>query len=208
MDNNEKQPQGIKWYHPAFLISTWFGIGKIPFAPGTWGSFFTFPLFIASHYLLLLANSESGFHYIFLALVAFLFIIGTWATNVYMKHTGKHDPKEVVIDEVVGQMLVFLAGFSTIASGLDLFSIFYESGMELTAKDLTEVFTTPVYLAVSLPVYLLCFILFRIFDIWKPWPIGYCDKNIKGGFGVMFDDIFASVYAIIVLYGIALIIAY
>jgi phosphatidylglycerophosphatase A len=41
------------------------------------------------------------------------------------------------------------------------------------------------------------FILFRLFDIWKPFPIQYCDQKIKGGFGVMFDDVLAAIYAIL-----------
>jgi len=197
----------IAWYHPAFLIATWFGIGKIPFAPGTWGSFFTFPLFIALHYLLVLTDSEEHFINMYLLFIAVLFIIGTWATNVYMKHTGTEDPKEVVIDEVVGQLIVLFAAFLAIATALDLFTTLYGSGQPLTTEHITAIFSAPVYIGIGLPIYLLSFILFRIFDIWKPWPIGYCDKNIKGGFGVMFDDVFASVYAVIVLYGLALLIS-
>lgn len=43
------------------------------------------------------------------------------------------------------------------------------------------------------------FILFRLFDIWKPWPISYADKHIQGGFGMIFDDVLAGIYALIVL---------
>lgn len=44
------------------------------------------------------------------------------------------------------------------------------------------------------------FALFRVFDIWKPWPIGWVDRHIKGGFGVMLDDVLAALYAIGILY--------
>jgi len=44
--------------------------------------------------------------------------------------------------------------------------------------------------------WLVAFILFRFFDIWKPYPIRHCDARIKGGFGVMFDDLLAAIYAI------------
>ncbi|HEY0563432.1 MAG TPA: phosphatidylglycerophosphatase A [Methylophilus sp.] len=47
--------------------------------------------------------------------------------------------------------------------------------------------------------WLLAFALFRLFDIWKPFPIRQCDAQLKGGFGVMFDDLLAAIYAIIVL---------
>lgn len=208
----------IRWYHPAFLIATWFGSGKVPFAPGTMGSLATFPLFILSAYLLRFASSEDTFINLYLLCVTLLFIVGQWATHVYMKHTGKHDPKEVVIDEVVGQMLVFFAGF-TLLSALPAsggFTAFYgtaEAPVAITSfSQVTDIFSTnpafTIYVIIGTPVYVLCFGLFRLFDIWKPWPIRYCDKNIKGSFGVMFDDLFAAMYAVFVLYGTALGISY
>jgi len=45
--------------------------------------------------------------------------------------------------------------------------------------------------------WILAFVLFRLFDIWKPFPIKQCDAKLKNGFGVMFDDILAAIYAII-----------
>ena len=50
--------------------------------------------------------------------------------------------------------------------------------------------------------YAMAFVLFRIFDILKPWPIGWVDRTIKGGIGVMLDDVLAAVYAMVILYGI------
>ena len=43
------------------------------------------------------------------------------------------------------------------------------------------------------------FLIFRLFDIWKPYPINYVDDNVKGALGIMLDDIFASIYSIITL---------
>ena len=81
------------------------------------------------------------------------------------------DPQEIVIDEVVGQMLTLLA--------------------------------IPIYETLfPLPIIYYCtaaFLLFRLFDVWKPYPIGYVDDNIKGALGIMLDDILASVYSIIIL---------
>lgn len=49
-------------------------------------------------------------------------------------------------------------------------------------------------------VWILCgFLLFRLFDIWKPWPISWCDKNIRGGLGIMLDDVLAGAAALVVL---------
>ncbi len=53
------------------------------------------------------------------------------------------------------------------------------------------------------PVYFLAgFVLFRIFDVLKPWPASWADRNLKGGLGIMLDDIFAALYALLLLYGI------
>ena len=51
----------------------------------------------------------------------------------------------------------------------------------------------------SIANYALAFLLFRVFDIWKPWPIGWVDRNLKGGFGVMLDDTLAAGYALVFL---------
>lgn len=200
----------------ATIIATWFYVGKIPFMPGTWGSFATFPLFFAMHYLLSFTHSSSSFSMLFLGITALLFFIGQWATKVYLKETGKDDPGEVVIDEVVAQLLVFFAAFSLIAESFDIYSYLYNSqqfaGKEILVSDITNLFIKSsfaiTYLVIALPIYLVCFILFRIFDIVKPWPIKWCDTHIKGAFGVMFDDLFAAVYAIIALFAIMMVIAY
>ena len=48
---------------------------------------------------------------------------------------------------------------------------------------------------ISIPMFGLAFVLFRLFDIWKPWPVSWADKNIKGGLGVMTDDMIAGLMA-------------
>ena len=50
--------------------------------------------------------------------------------------------------------------------------------------------------------YALAFMLFRIFDIWKPWPVGWADRHVKGGLGIMLDDLLAGVYAVPLLWGL------
>ncbi len=62
---------------------------------------------------------------------------------------------------------------------------------EIVAMMLVLTFTPAIW-----QWWLVAFILFRIFDIWKPFPIRQCDEKIKGGFGVMFDDLLAALYAI------------
>jgi phosphatidylglycerophosphatase A len=167
------------------------GIGKIPFAPGTFGSLFGVGVFIllslfSANLIDIIKNFFTDNNYkntiiilAFLSIMLILFIIGVWASSRYANSTGNNDPKEVVIDEVVGQLIVLF-------------------------------FTTPIILNLVINNKFLWFILmyvgpfiaFRMFDIVKPWPIKWLDKNIKGGFGIMLDDVMAAFMAIIVYNGI------
>jgi len=99
------------------------------------------------------------------------FCYSFFAINNAFDDFESDDPQEIVIDEVVGQMLVLLA--IPIYETLYPLPVFYYS--------------------------VLAFLLFRLFDIWKPYPISYVDDNIKGALGIMLDDIFASIYSIVVL---------
>ena len=88
------------------------------------------------------------------------------------------DPKQIVIDEVLGQ-------------ALPLIFIVYLSSNNL----------------ISLPVeiyYLISFILFRFFDIVKPFPVSYFDKNHKNFFGIIMDDIMAGLYTMLIIYFLSL----
>ena len=82
---------------PATLLATWFGAGRLPWAPGTWGSLSALPfawllLALGGAWQLLLAT-------------ALVFALGLWASDRYMKAVGLHDPGAIVIDEVAGQWL-------------------------------------------------------------------------------------------------------
>jgi phosphatidylglycerophosphatase A len=50
--------------------------------------------------------------------------------------------------------------------------------------------------------YVLAFLLFRILDIWKPWPVRWADREVRGGLGIMLDDLLAAVYAVVLLWGL------
>jgi len=100
-----------------------------------------------------------------------IFISSLLAINYSYEEFNSEDPQEIVIDEVVGQMLILLA--------IPIYETLY-----------------------PLPVFYYCtgsFILFRLFDIWKPYPINYIDNNVRGSLGIMLDDIMASVYSILTL---------
>ena len=150
-----------------FLFVTLFGIGKIKLIPGSFASlattlflFFIFHIFNISPNIILIG-------------VIIIFFISLYAVNIFIKDLENKDPKEVVIDEFIGQSIPIC-----------LYEIAHE-----TTKDLTQVLT----------FYFIMFILFRIFDIAKPYPVNYYDKNFKNSFGVIMDDVCAGLYVVAVL---------
>jgi phosphatidylglycerophosphatase A len=146
---------GLPFWHPAVLLATWFGVGFLPFAPGSWGSLAALPFAWAITNLWGITGLGVA--------APIAFIVGWWAAATVAKASAIEDPGPIVIDEVAAQWLVLLAA-------------------------------PPA----PLP-YALAFVLFRIFDIWKPWPARWADQYVKGGLGIMLDDLFAAVYAILTL---------
>lgn len=106
-----------------------------------------------------------------------LFFIGILASDKIEKSALKKDPGFIVVDEVVGQWIALLP-LPFLYNILDLNSFYFYTA----------------------PIAAVAFITFRIFDVWKPWPINYADKNFSGGFGIMFDDVVAGMYALIVTF--------
>ena len=149
------------------LFVTMFGLGKIPKIPGTFGSLATtIILYIFFHVLNLSSNS-------ILICLIFIFIFSFLAVAIHIKDSENKDPKEVIIDEFVGQSIpIYLYEIS--------------HGIEKTSDE-------------AIIFYGLCFILFRFFDIIKPFPVSYFDKNFKNSFGVIMDDICAGFYVVLSL---------
>tara|TARA_B100001540_G_C15688224_1_gene588046 strand:+ start:190 stop:675 length:486 start_codon:yes stop_codon:yes gene_type:complete len=108
---------------------------------------------------------------VFFLITLIIFFYSFVAINNSFSEFKSEDPQEIVIDEVVGQMLPLLA--------------------------------IPVYETLNpLPLLYYCvfaFVSFRLFDIWKPFPISYVDNNVKGSLGIMLDDIVASVYSVVTI---------
>jgi len=153
-----------------FLFVTLFGIGKIGKIPGSIASLFTtLLLFLLFHILKISPN-------LVLIFIIIIFFLSLYAVNIFIKDFTNKDPKEVVIDEFIGQSIPIC-----------LYEIAHEA-----EKDTSYVLT----------VYFVMFILFRIFDISKPFPVSYYDKAFKNSFGVIMDDVCAGLYvvAILVLY--------
>ena len=108
--------------------------------------------------------------------IIFLFTLAVFcysfiAINNSFDEFKSDDPQEIVVDEFVGQMLPLLS---------------------------VPIYET-LYLLPKIYYYIPAFLLFRLFDIWKPYPVGYIDENVKGALGIMLDDIFAGIYSIITL---------
>ena len=102
-----------------------------------------------------------------------IFIYSVYSIDALKKTFSEIDANEIVIDEFIGQSIPILTIYSFLDDG--------------------NIGTFILYTFVS-------FVLFRLFDIWKPFPINRVDKNIKNGFGVILDDIVAGIYSIIILF--------
>ncbi|WP_432635411.1 phosphatidylglycerophosphatase A family protein [Albidovulum sp.] len=100
---------------------------------------------------------------------AVVFALGWWATAEETRGNEDHDPAEIVIDEVAGQWIA-------------LFPV--ALGVAHTGADLRDLW----------PGWIAAFVLFRLFDIWKPWLVGAADRR-GDALGVMLDDVWAGVFA-------------
>ena len=138
------------------FAATFFYLGKLPFAPGTWGS-------LGALLLWLLLPISFSIH---LSVIVFLFVLGVYSSNKMAIYLNDHDPSEVVIDEAVGM-------------GISLFMLPHSFGL-----------------------YLLAFVLFRIFDVLKPSFI-YRVQDLPGGWGIMLDDVLAGLFTLAIVHGIA-----
>ena len=113
--------------------------------------------------------------YVFIPATIALFLFGIGVSNSIEKSARKKDPGFIVVDEVVGQWIaLFPLPFFYKCINHDSFPYFFIS-LIATA-----------------------FIAFRIFDIWKPWPIRHLEQSIPGGLGIMLDDVIAGFYSLII----------
>ena len=144
-----------------------FGLGKLPKIPGTFGSLATiFILYALFHKLNLSSN-------LILVVLIIIFIYSFLAVESHIKDNENKDPKEVIIDEFIGQSIPIY-----------LYEISHG-----TVKSADE----------AIIFYSLCFVLFRFFDIKKPFPVSYFDKNFKNSFGVIMDDVCSGLYVVLSL---------
>jgi phosphatidylglycerophosphatase A len=150
------------------LIATAFGLGLSPKAPGTVGSLGGVAFGMALHLI-------GDFPLLLAGMIAAT--VGGWiATAAYMKTTGGKDPQEVVIDEVAGQLIALMP----LSFGL------WHAGF------------APATFLSAWPGWVGAFLMFRLFDIWKPWLVGRAER-LPGAAGVMADDLVAGVFAALVV---------
>ena len=149
------------------LLVTMFGLGKIKFMPGTFGSLATtIILFYLFHSLNISSNA-------ILIGWMIIFIYSFYAVSTHTKDSKNKDPGEIIIDEFLGQSIPIY-----------LYEISHG-----TSKENAE----------AIIYYSLFFILFRYFDIMKPFPVSFFDKNFKNSFGVIMDDVCAGLYVVLTL---------
>lgn len=164
----KREPKGIADY--LSLAITTFGVGYLPLMPGTFGSLVGIGIYVSLagifrsyRYSPELAAPEffvAAIHAAILITFLLFCLVGIWAANRSVELLGSSDAPQAVVDEVIGQLIVFL------------FIPFTTSWLLIIAG----------------------FALFRLFDIWKPYPIDYL-QSLPGGIGVCADDILAGVYA-------------
>jgi phosphatidylglycerophosphatase A len=165
--------------HISILLATWFGLGHLPKAPGTWGSLGGAALAILMAWLNFRYQLTASWHpekntwtaglhvtYSELAVTLLISVIGVVVATRASRYAQIEDPPWVVIDEVSGQLVTYHLFFWV--------------------------------LPLNWKSWLLGFILFRLFDIWKPFPARQLER-LPGGWGIMADDWMAGIYAAIVL---------
>ena len=149
------------------LFVTMFGLGKVSKIPGTFGSLATI---IILYFFFHIINLPTN---LILFILIIILILSFFSISLHIKNTKNKDPKEVIIDEFIGQSVPIY-----------LYEISHG-----TVKSSDE----------AIFFYAVCFVLFRFFDIIKPFPVSYFDKNFKNSFGVIMDDVCAGFYVVLSL---------
>jgi phosphatidylglycerophosphatase A len=155
------------------LISTFFGYGYLTKIPGTVTSLVTTVfIYIAYEYL---GYTDLKFSIIFFTLLLFYSFYAVKDSESEFKNK---DPRQIVIDEVLGQAMPLIL------------LLYLNQTNQLNMQ--IEIY------------YILSFVFFRFFDIVKPFPVSYFDKNFKNYFGIIMDDIMAGLYSMLLIYLISL----
>lgn len=172
--NNGKIKMSSLKYHSIFL--TFFGCGKWKYGPGTLTSFVTVLLWFGVSYWFFAQNTSILLQtIIWLAMSSLMFIYGIFIIPLYAKMIGQEDHPSIVLDEVMGQLVALALSYPFVRP-------YYFVVPDPTINALIII----AHLGFS-------FVLFRLLDISKPSIIGKIDRNVKGGLGVMLDDLVSGI---------------
>jgi phosphatidylglycerophosphatase A len=179
----------------SLFIATVCGLGYLPVAPGTFGSLAGMALALSVYQVLaalgldifqiiIVHGTQVDFLLIIQCLIAFVVaVVGTWSASRASRYWQQKDPQRVVIDEVSGQHLALLLGSAL--------PVWWRTTNSWAPPKLGFI---TYQSALGWKYLLLGFILFRLFDIWKPFPARQAE-SLPGGLGIMADDWFAGIYA-------------
>ena len=183
-----KPHKGDKFFK---AMLTMFGIGYSKYAPGTLASFTTCIIYFLIYYLsfnnitlfLFYYNPEYVVYFLIIITISSINLINNRSfRNKFAKLFKKNDPKEIVIDEFIGQSIPIISYW------------YFNFGV---ANDSFKNASSFFYFNSFWAWIITSFILFRFFDILKPYPINIIDKKMKSGLGIMLDDIIAGIYSTI-----------
>tara|TARA_Y100001935_G_scaffold239115_1_gene226489 strand:- start:269 stop:760 length:492 start_codon:yes stop_codon:yes gene_type:complete len=155
------------------LLSTFFGYGYLTKIPGTVSSAVTTIFIYIAYEILGYTNIKFSIFFFII-----LFFYSFYAVKDSESEFKNKDPRQIVIDEVLGQSMPLI------------FLLYLNQNNQINIS--IEFF------------YVLSFLFFRFFDILKPFPVSYFDKNYKNYFGIIMDDIMAGLYSVILIYIISL----
>lgn len=151
------------------FIATFFYVGLLRPAPGTWGSLAALPALYVLHLI--------GSFWLVAAATIIVFFVGWQATIAATRGKDDPDPSEIVIDEVAGQWIaMWPVSMGAMNAGADIMALY--------------------------PGWIAAFVFFRLFDIWKPGPVGWADR-LHSPLGVMLDDVIAGIMAAVVVVALA-----
>jgi phosphatidylglycerophosphatase A len=193
----------------ALAIATAFGLGYLPKAPGTFGSLAGLALAMIPFWLRMLATIKwpDGFGFSFgqtptvdpvvffqILLTVMLALVGVWSAHRAARYWSVKDPQKVVVDEISGQHLALLLGGFWPRHALPLVNFWSGMGLNGYLRWSSNPLGLNMWIAPNWKYLLLGFILFRVFDIWKPFPARQAE-SLPGGLGIMADDWVAGIYA-------------
>ncbi len=178
MNNNVKE----KKFNWQLLLATWFYVGKIPIAPGTFGTIAAFPL---CYLLIIMSSSLEEIRIFFFTAIIVISIFGYIAIQDFHKKTDLIDHKSIVVDEVIGIMLII--------------GISYQWLIPIALK----IAPTRDSFEAIITIFIIATVIFRFFDIRKPFLIRTIERQMPNAFGVILDDVLAAIYSSLLLFFIA-----